>query len=172
MEEIWKDIKGYEGLYQVSNKGFVRRIHKDKRCNNLYRIISNNKNNKGYLCVDLWKNNIGERFFVHKLIIETFIDPKPFVNSVCRHLDGNQLNNNPNNLKWGTNKENSQDSIKHKTFQMGSKHYLAKLKEEDIPRIKQMIKDGLSNSKIGIIFNVNRQTIRDIRLNKTWKHIL
>jgi len=53
----------------------------------------------------------------------------------------------------------------------GSKHYLSKLTEKDIPKIKELIKNGLSDTKIGKIFSVDKSTIRAIRLNKTWKHI-
>lgn len=96
MEEIWKDIKGYEGLYEISNLGNVKssKILKKELCKN------------GYFRIKLFKNGKGKRFLIHRLVAIAFIpnqDDKPQVN----HRDGNKQNNNVNNLEWVTSKENN-----------------------------------------------------------------
>ena len=99
MKEIWKDIKGYEGLYQVSSFGRVKRVTTG-------RILKGSNDSIGYLLVILYKNNIGSTKKIHRLVAEAFIpnpDNKPQVN----HIDEDKTNNIVSNLEWMTAKENS-----------------------------------------------------------------
>lgn len=100
MQEIWKDIKGYEGLYQVSNLGRVRSF-KDK--NNI-RVLK--PAGKPYLMISISNNqHKTKRYLVHRLVAQAFvenIENKAQVN----HIDGNKLNNKASNLEWTTPKEN------------------------------------------------------------------
>ena len=86
MVEIWKDIKGYEGLYQVSNIGRVRSL---KRNNTNGKILKQCINKDGYLRVDLSKNNIKSTKRVHRLVAETFIDNDKNL-PVINHKDENK----------------------------------------------------------------------------------
>lgn len=98
MEEIWRDIKGYEGLYKISNLGKV----KNKNNEILKAEIIKN----GYERVKLYKNETGKRILVHRIVAENFIenlDNKPFVN----HKNGNRQDNRVYNLEWVTSKENA-----------------------------------------------------------------
>lgn len=128
MEEIWKDIKGYEGLYQVSNFGRIKGM--EKICKSCYgstsikkeRILKNRINNKnGYYRVTLYKEDGKKDFYVHRLVAETFIpniDNKPAIN----HKDGDKGNNNVDNLEWVTYKENTNHAWKTKLIVMTEKH--------------------------------------------------
>lgn len=100
MKEIWKDIPNYEGLYQVSNFGNVR---------NKYKKISQ-FNNKGYLCVSLYKNNKKSNLRVHRLVAQAFIENKNNKKEV-NHIDGNKHNNCVCNLEWVTSKENKEHAV-------------------------------------------------------------
>lgn len=169
--EIYKDIPDYEGLYQASNFGNIRRLLK----NNKYRILKLIDHNNGYFNVHLCKNNNSKMCRLHRLILFAFVGPCP-KGMECRHLDGNRHNNRIDNLVWGSHVENIDDRRKHgrnngvPPIMTGSKNPASKLKEEDIPKIRQLIKDGLSDIKIGKIFNVSKSTISRIRLNITWRH--
>lgn len=113
INEIWKDIPGYEGLYQVSNLGEVRslpRYEKDKN-EKVYKrkgvILNKTKTTTGYYKVELCKNGTKKSLKVHRLVALAFIVNtfnKPFIN----HKDGNQLNNVVDNLEWCTQSENVQ----------------------------------------------------------------
>lgn len=98
MKEIWKPIKGYEKLYEVSNFGKIKSLKKKI-------ILKQFKNTNGYFQVELWKNKKGKQFLVHKLVAESFIlniNNFPFIN----HIDENKENNCTNNLEWCTAKYN------------------------------------------------------------------
>jgi hypothetical protein len=111
--EIWKDIKGYEGLYQVSNYGNVKslpknvsigkgaiRIQPEKILKNTFR------NAKTYLCVCLYKNTKPKLISVHRLVADAFLNN---LNNypIVMHKDDNPQNNHINNLMWGTHSENN-----------------------------------------------------------------
>lgn len=106
--ENWKDVVGYEGLYQVSNLGRVKRVE-HKTTNNILleeRISGQFINTNGYATVSLSKAGVDKFQGVHRLVAQAFIpnpDNLPFVN----HKDENPLNNNVENLEWCTAKYNS-----------------------------------------------------------------
>lgn len=104
MEELWKDIEGYEGLYQVSNLGRVKRIASN-RCKK-ERILKQTVGSTGYYCVDLSKEGCTKTKKVHRLVACAFI---PNTNNLPQvsHIDESRLNNMVNNLIWATNKENA-----------------------------------------------------------------
>ena len=113
MKEIWKDILGYEGYYQVSNFGNVKSMdriveRKNNGTGNLplkSRILSLNTYPRGYKRVTLRKNNISKSFFVHRLVAEAFI-PNPNNYPYVNHKDENPSNNHSDNLEWCTNEYN------------------------------------------------------------------
>lgn len=102
MEEIWKDIQGYEGLYQISSFGRVKSFHKWKRasCTEEY-ILNPTTAENDYANVTLYKNNRRKKFLVHRLVAEAFI-PNPGNMPHINHKDENKLNNNVDNLEWCT----------------------------------------------------------------------
>ena len=97
MEEVWKDIKGYEGLYQVSNMG---RVRNSKGC-----IMKQAVNDKGYLRIRLSKDGKKSHFRVHRLVAETFI-PNPDNKAEVNHISCMKSDNRASNLEWVSSEEN------------------------------------------------------------------
>lgn len=113
MNEVWKDIEGYEGLYQVSNLGRVKALEKTWICgwNNVTRhqeekILKVNPNTKGYPSVCLSKNSKTITYGIHILVARAFI-PNPDNLPQVNHKDEDKTNNCADNLEWCTNKYNS-----------------------------------------------------------------
>lgn len=114
MEEIWKDIKGYEGLYQVSNLGNVKSLEKrvnGKKCHRVFKEkqLKPIETNKGYLRVKLCHKGKISKARVHRLVAETFIE-KP--NLEVNHINGDKKDNRLENLEWVTGKENKEHARK------------------------------------------------------------
>lgn len=116
--EVWKDIKGYEGVYQVSNTGLVRslsRTQMDKNGRTVSyegKMLKQTPNSTGYMRVCL-KNSKGCRQpFVHRLVAEHFVlNDSPNEFTVVNHKDSNHLNNNADNLEWTTIVGNNRHAI-------------------------------------------------------------
>lgn len=111
MQEIWKDIPNYEGLYQASNLGRIKGLRRYKQNHSKLQIVEEkiinqyvNKHN-GYVYSMLYKDGTEKNCRVHKLIAQTFI-PNPENKKTINHIDGNKMNNRVDNLEWATNKEN------------------------------------------------------------------
>lgn len=171
MKEIWKTIPGYEKFYQASDLGRIKRLisHRCKK----ERILKSKETKDKYLQITLHKNGLRKNYLVHRLMLETFIGPRP-EGMECRHLDGNPSNNKLNNLEWSTHKINMKDIIKHKTFVnnfLGSKHWKSKLTEQNIPEIRKLHLEGKSDGEIAKIYKVSKVTINNIINKKIWKHI-
>lgn len=111
--ELWKPIKNYEGVYEVSSLGRVRRVsgfvnsgirHSEKVWRNGH-ILKQHKKRNGYLAVDLSKNNIVKTISVHRLVAEAFL-PKIEGKTVVNHKNCNKHDNRVENLEWCTAEEN------------------------------------------------------------------
>lgn len=103
--EIWKDIKGYEGLYQVSNQGRVKSLERYKigRFGIKYRvnekIIIPHQDKYGYIRVGIYKDGVERTIRIHKLVAEVFI-PNPNNYTEINHIDEDKTNNRVENLEW------------------------------------------------------------------------
>ena len=119
MNEEWRDIKGYEGLYQVSNLGRVKSF-KDNNGNCREKILNYKPKKDGYIQVKLFKNGTYRIFKVHRLVAESFI-PNPDNYPIINHKDENKTNNTVSNLEWCTQKYNINYGTHNKRVSESSK---------------------------------------------------
>lgn len=121
MIELWKDIQGYEGMYQASTLGFVRGLHRTRKgksgteCQLKGRVLVYSKNNRGYLFVILCKNATTKGHLVHRLVAGAFLS-NPSSLAEVNHMDFNKENNNISNLEWCSRQDNRRHFIDGKGF--------------------------------------------------------
>lgn len=111
MNEIWKDVKGYEGLYQISNLGRIKSLKRQVGFIERDEKILKPRLIRSYLVAHLFKNNVAKNVLIHRMVAEMFIENpenKPCVN----HIDGNKQNNKVENLEWVTHSENDLHAYK------------------------------------------------------------
>ena len=104
MEEVWCDIKGFEGKYQVSNMGRVKSLGNDK--SRKEKILSPSKDKDNYLIVSFCKCGKSKKYKVHRLVLMTFSPVENMSELQVNHKDENKTNNRLENLEWVTCKEN------------------------------------------------------------------
>lgn len=137
MQEIWKDIKDFEGMYQVSNLGRVRSVDRFDSMGRLHKsnIKAMRDNGNGYKTVQMYKDNKPKIGYVHRLVATAFIenpDNKPEVH----HIDSDRSNNKLENLQWVTSKENNnfpehiKSMNKNPNWLKNSKSAMAKAREK------------------------------------------
>lgn len=175
--EIWKDIVGYEGLYQVSNIGRIAR-NGFSYCSPYSGYITENRrfiigaNKDGYRQVKLYKNGEGKFFMIHRLEMIAFVpnlENKPYVN----HKNSIRCDNRKDNLEWSTEKENSghahttNKSKRRFLMPNGEDSKASKLTQIEVDFIKSN-KGILSQNRMAKKFNVSQSAISKILSKKTW----
>lgn len=172
----WLPVAGYEGLYEVSSSGQVRRLPSIiSGRNNMGpmtrrwpgKILKQNQQKLGYLMVQLCKDGAVKGKLVHRLVCVAFNGLCP-PGLQCAHLDGTRGNNVPNNLKWVTAKENQAHSLLHGTSNRGDAAHQAILKLSDIPIICRRRKGGETYSSIAKDYGVHLSTIQYAVSGKNW----
>ena len=122
MKEEWRDIKGYEGKYQISNLGRVKSLNYHRE--NREKILSDAPTKGGYLIIGLCKNGKRKPYSIHKLVAEAFIE-NPNNYKEVNHKDEDKTNNRVDNLEWCTAKYNTNYGTRNKRHSekiKGSKH--------------------------------------------------
>lgn len=162
MKEVWKDIKGYEGIYSVSNLGRVKKL-----VNNLFLNSYRGK----YLSVQLRKFKKSKKIRIHRIVAEAFL-PNPLKKLDVNHKDGNKYNNKLDNLEWATRSENMKHAYNSgiSTPLKGVQKCNAKLTEKDVLFIKRQSK-SITAEILAKKFDVSTGTIYNVRCQRTWKHI-
>jgi len=174
--EIWKDVVGYEGSYQVSNIGRVKSLERivNGRWGLEHRksiILKLALSNFGYYTVGLHYNGVSRTTKVHRLILESFIinyENKIDVN----HKNGIKTDNRLENIEWATRSENIIHAFRTglKFGKKGEDSPTSKLTNIDVLKIRNEYK-LLTQKEIGKIYGISNQTVSKIINRKRWKHI-
>lgn len=167
--EEWRAVPNYEDRYEVSNIGRVRSLL-DFTGKKRIKIKSTRLVNKRYRRVTLYKHGEQWTITVHQLVALCFIGPPPKGMTV-NHIDTIKLNNHLSNLEYITQRDNTAHSVKNRLHAYGARNGRCKLKEEDIPRIRWLIKSGVPTLRITEEFGVSDSVILNIAKGKLWKHI-
>ena len=157
MQELWKDIKGYEGKYQVSNFGRVKSLNYNNTSQE--KILVNSLSNKGYYRVSLSLNNKAKQYNIHRLVAEAFI-PNPLNLPFVNHKDKNRTNNMVDNLEWCTIQyNNTYGTVLDRLSNVRSKEVICIETQKIYKSAKQVeIETGLSASSIGKCCRGQRKT--------------
>lgn len=167
IKEIWKDVKGYEGLYQVSNLGRVKCFPRLILWNGRKYVktkekISKITNKNQYRYISLYNNGKSKRIGTHRLVALHFI-PNPDNKPMVDHIDGNRDNNKAENLRWVTNQEN----IKNETTLKKQKISVVAYRRETGEKIYfESITEAM---KQGFSFTMIRECLRSRNKNKRHK---
>lgn len=173
MKEVWKDLPGYEGAYQVSSEGRVKSLPRKctvtpKRNRSIReRILLPSDSTSGYLRVSIGRNNA---LMIHRLVSITFI-PNPENKRCVNHKDCNKHNNHLSNLEWVTDSENRRhggENGLYDNFPKGAKHHNSKLNAGAVIHIRQKT---LSQNEYAELYGVGQSTISVIQMGKSWRHI-
>lgn len=173
IEEIWKDVVGFEGLYQVSSSGRIKRLHRITNGFNWPSMILSTYHNNvtGYIKVGL-KIPKGKQInhSVHRLVAKAFI-PNPENKSDVNHINGIKSDNRIENLEWCTESENG----KH-AFRIGLKKptRICKLTESDVLFIRSKYIPGKMDGVMihrEFFKHVSYQAIKEVISKRTWAHI-
>ena len=115
--EIWKDIKGYNGMYQVSSQGRIKRVYTPKSYKHIDKILNplvSNSHTLQYLRIGLWQNGNKKRYMVHRLVADAFMPNKEADKLQVHHKDYDTWNNNIANLEWVTPLYNGCSELKRR----------------------------------------------------------
>ncbi len=155
-EEVWRDIPGYGGVYQASTLGRIRVV----------RVLRAG-HSRGRLTVALSKKRRARSFHVHTLVALTFLGPRP-KGRVVAHGDGDAMNNRPANLRYATQRENYEDSVRHGTAYTGARHWKAKLTDHAVTAIRAACGEQAS---IAEEHGIAQCTVSQIKSRRRWRHV-
>lgn len=177
MEEIWKEVEGYEGVLEISNLGNGRTLNRDFNgigfCGSKTTQTTKgqpcrrNIKRNGYVQFAVRAFGIRKWFLVHRLVALVFI-PNPNNYGFINHKDGNKENNHYSNLEWTTSKRNMIHAHENGLCRIMEKHYKVKLNKD---QVREILESNLSQKNLASKYGVSRSTIYAIKRGKTWKYI-
>ena len=168
MIDLWTPIKGFEGIYQVSNLGEVRSRPRKITEKNSGKInflpgrVLKQKNHNGYRSVNLSKGGIFKSYTIHRLVATGFID-NPNNYPIINHIDFNKSNNRVDNLEWCDYKHNALHSMPN--------HGNKKFSDFDIRKIKHLLKT-MPGYQVAYIYSVSPGCISGIKTGRNYSRVI
>ena len=175
MQEVWQPVRGWEGLYEVSSLGRVKTVARSVPCvfNGTLstrsvpeRLKKQRVHPNGYWLVNLEAQGKKQTRYVHCLVAEAFLGPRPAKHDVC-HGPAGQKVNTVENLRYGTRKENLKDRDRDGTHQRGKQGPGAKLTEAQVREIKKQ-KGMRTSAEVAADYGVSFSTVCMIWRGVTW----
>lgn len=162
MEEIWKQITDYEGLYYISNFGRIK--------DNTGKIRKTYINNKGYECISLRFQGNKYHHLIHRLVAEYFIPNYSNLTQV-NHKDCNKLNNKVSNLEWIDQKGNYKHGMSNYLYSKNEDHYFSKLSNKDVEMINRLYRLGFIRATVARIMNINPSSLEAIEKGISYREL-
>lgn len=171
--ENWRPIVGYEGLYEVSDRGRVRSLDRvatdgSRRRGHLRKLIPIGADRQKYLSVALSRASKVKCVRVHTLVLETFVGPRP-LGQQARHRNGKSIDNRRSNLVWGTSTQNTADKARHGTQLRGERVPTAKLRKVDVLNIRRRYcQGGVAQRTLAYEFGISQRQVSRIARGIQW----
>lgn len=176
MEEIWKDIPGFSGLYQASSLGRVKRVGgmRRSRAGVLYPwpekfLTPVCRKRDGYCMVRTCIDGTPGSHYVHRLVASAFFGAPPAGQEVC-HGNGDRSDNRLCNLRYDTRKANQADRVRHGTDTRGAKASWAKLTESDVQELR-ILRGRISSRELAAQYAVSHAAIKAVFSGRNWRHV-
>ncbi|WP_093021208.1 NUMOD4 domain-containing protein [Sphingobium sp. YR768] len=159
--EEWRDIPGWEGLYQASSLGRIRSLPRNVvrgsiRGRTKIRILTAGIKSTGYPHVTLTAGESEVTIAVHRLVCSAFHGTAPKSTSQVAHRDGTRINNKPENLRWVSAKENAEDRHSHGRTVKGARHHNLKYSDEQVSIVRRLKSEGKTYSQIAEFVGCSR----------------
>lgn len=172
--EEWRDIAGYDGRYQISNKGRIKSLVRREPA-----IMRPNTNGRGYLIISFNYKRVRKSYMVHRLVLMAFCPIDNPNQMEGNHIDFNVKNACLENLEWATRMQNIQHFVDSgrpldRTKTSGAQHHLNRVTEADVLEIRRLCgtrKRGIKRA-VARQFNIHIGTVDQIVSGRTWKHLL
>lgn len=175
--EEWRDIEGYEGVYQVSNQGRVRgldRMVRGRRAPRIARgrVLRPGTTDRDYLMVSLCREGKCASKRVNRLVLLAFVDPVPG-KPECNHIDTVKANNRAGNLEWSTRKENMRHAYANglvpRPAQDGERNNNSKLTASIVQEMRELYATGKHTQKqLGLQFGISSSHVSDVLRGRRW----
>lgn len=171
--EEWRFVRGYDGRYQVSNLGRVRRVVSKygHRCDPKILRATPCVSRGGYLRIGLREDGRKRLHQVHRLVLEAFIGPPPFAGAQAAHLDNNPQNNDVRNLAWMSCRDNLRMRDAAGTAPKGERNNKAKLTNVSVQDIRRRRAAGESGASLAREYGVCKNTVWNIVHRQNWTHV-
>lgn len=169
--EIWKPVVGYEGLYEVSNLGRIKRLAGTYGARQDRFLCLTTLDKHGYPQVGLSKQCRTQTHRIHRVVAYAFLGDPPEGRDVVNHIDHNRTNNRLTNLEWCSALENTKHMLAAGRHIRGMRQKDAKLIDDDIPIIRYLLDRGFVLVDIARCFSVSITTIHRIKQGRLWKHV-
>lgn len=164
MNEVWKPIRGYEGLYEASNLGRIYGVKKD-------HILKSCLSSNEYLHLALSKKGKLRWFSVHVLVAKEFKGDPPTGMEV-NHKDGCKTNNWDSNLEYITRSNNLKHAVKNGLWNLGEKHHNSKLTEDEVRNLQaEYAAGGFSQGALGIKYGISQTHVGTIVRREVWASV-